>query len=152
MESIVDKMNTKWVTEVCIPHIKKNKKTVWSISAAITVTVLVKYIHRKLTVPPKRLRGLPCITYIDLLKSIWRGDTVYDQKRKLALPLLDKADGVFLVSDLISYSHVLKEPKKLIFLMKYDNRSLHISVGRCDLLTQKSVKLLCQIMVSNNDG
>lgn len=98
MESITERVNTKWLTEVCLPQLKKNKKTVWSISTAVALTVVVKYIHRKLTVPPKELRGLPHITYLDLLKSIWRGDTVYDQKRNLVLPLLDKADGVYVVS------------------------------------------------------
>lgn len=100
MEAVLSKLNenANWLVQVCAPRIKKNKKAVYSISAAVTVTLLAKYIHRRLTVPPKALRGLPCITYVDLLKAIWRGDTVYDQRRRLVLPLLDKANGIFVVS------------------------------------------------------
>ncbi|KAL7314552.1 hypothetical protein PS15m_006108 [Mucor circinelloides] len=80
---------------VCLPRLKNNKKTVISISAAVAVSLLAGHVYRLLTVPPKQFRGLPCITYIDLIKSILRGDRIYDQRRKLALPLLDKANGVF---------------------------------------------------------
>lgn len=83
---------------VCLPRLKNNKKTVISISAAVAVSLLAGHVYRLLTVPPKQFRGLPCITYIDLIKSILRGDRIYDQRRKLALPLLDKANGVFVVS------------------------------------------------------
>lgn len=94
--------NIKYLEEkfvnVCLPRIKSNKKTVVSISAAVTVSLLGRYVYRLLTVPPKQFKGLPCITYIDLIKSILRGDRIYDQRKQLALPLLDKANGVFVVS------------------------------------------------------
>lgn len=83
---------------VCLPRLKNNKKTVISISAAVAVSLLAGQVYRLLTVPPKQFKRLPCITYIDLIKSILRGDRIYDQRRKLALPLLDKANGVFVVS------------------------------------------------------
>ena len=82
-------------TDVCLPRLKSNKKTVISISAAVTVSLLANYVYRLLTVPPKQFSGLPCITYVDILKSIFRGDRIYDQKKCLVLPLLDKANGVF---------------------------------------------------------
>lgn len=88
-------------TNICLPRLKSNKKTVVSISAAVTVSLLANYVYRLLTVPPKQFKGLPCITYVDILKSIFRGDRIYDQKKRLVLPLLDKANGVFVVS--ISY-------------------------------------------------
>ncbi|CAO3625785.1 unnamed protein product [Mucor hiemalis] len=98
METVINKLNqnANWLFEACAPRIKKNRKTVYSISVAVTLTLLAKYIHRKLTVPPKALRGLPRITYIELLKGIWRGESIYDQRRRVALPLLDKANGIFL--------------------------------------------------------
>ncbi|GAN04773.1 cytochrome P450 [Mucor ambiguus] len=91
--------NLKYLDEkfvkVCLPCIKDNKKTVVSISAAVTVSLLAGYVYRLLTIPPKQFNGLPCITYIDLVKSILCGDLIYAQRKKLALPLLDKAKGVF---------------------------------------------------------
>ncbi|CEP14750.1 hypothetical protein [Parasitella parasitica] len=80
-------------SNIYLPRLKNNKKTVVSISAAVTVSLLARYVYRLLTVPPKQFEGLPCITYIDLLKSIFRGDRIYDQKKRLALPLLNKSNG-----------------------------------------------------------
>ncbi|KAL9559225.1 hypothetical protein MBANPS3_000542 [Mucor bainieri] len=97
MDFVTEKLKylDKTFANVWLPRIKNNKKTVVSISAAVTISLLARYVYRLLTVPPKQLRGLPCITYIDLLKSIYRGDRIYDQRKKLALPLLDRANGVF---------------------------------------------------------
>lgn len=99
MDSFIDKIPIDKFKETYLPYLQKNKKTVWSISAAVTATFLVRYVYRKLTVPPKKLRAFPCVTYIDLIKTIMRGDMAYEEKRKLVLPLLNKANGLYLVKE-----------------------------------------------------
>jgi hypothetical protein len=99
-DTIMNKIQFSQFTETYIPYLEKNKKTVCSISAAITVAALARYFYRKLTVPPKNLRNLPRITYVDLLKSIMDGEGIYERKKRLIIPLLDKAEGLYLVSEL----------------------------------------------------
>lgn len=78
-------------------YIEKNKKAVVSIGAAVALTLLVEYVYKKLTVPPKKYRAYPCITYIDLIKAAFKGETVYEQKKRIILPILNKANGVYMV-------------------------------------------------------
>jgi hypothetical protein len=83
--------------QVYLPRLKRDKTIIYSISVAVTLISFGRYIYRKMTVPPKKYRAFPCVTYVDLLKSIFRGDTVYEQKRKLVLPLLEEANGIYVV-------------------------------------------------------
>lgn len=87
--------------ELYTRYIEKNKKAAISIGAAVTLTLLVEYAYKKLTVPPKKYKGIPCLTYVDLIKDAFNGETVYSQKKKLVLPLLKKGNGVYMVDPII---------------------------------------------------
>lgn len=139
--------NLKYLDEtfasVCLPRIKDNKKTIVSISAAVTMSLLARHVYRVLTVPPKQFDGLPCITYIELVKSILRGERIYDQRKQLALPLLDKANGVFVVSIFIEL---------LMFDLTHLQRNPHMLAGRSDRQTPLSTRLFSMILVSSCNG
>jgi pyrroline-5-carboxylate reductase len=78
-------------------HIETNKKAVVSIGAAVTLSLFANYVYKKLTVPPKKYSAFPCITYVDVVKGVFKGETVYEQKKRIVLPILNEANGVYLV-------------------------------------------------------
>ncbi|KAI9255830.1 cytochrome P450 [Helicostylum pulchrum] len=110
-ENIMNRIQLSDFTEVYIPYLENNKKTVCSITAAISVTTLACYFYRKLTVPSKNLRNLPRITYIDLLKSIMKGEGIYERKKRLIIPLLDKAEGLYLEPSHVGWQLRSTNPK-----------------------------------------
>lgn len=97
METILDKIQLN--TETYLPFLQKNKKAVYSISAAVTITALSRYIYTKYVIPPKHLRHLPYVSYYDIIKAaLIKGVTM----EGTVLKLLDEADGLYLVYNYIN--------------------------------------------------
>ncbi|KAI8059891.1 cytochrome P450 [Gongronella butleri] len=65
--------------------------------ACLAVAAWVAYKIRSIVVPPRSIRHLPRITYTRLIASLLRGDSHYEFQRQCITPLLNKADGTYLV-------------------------------------------------------
>ncbi|KAF7728817.1 cytochrome P450-dit2 [Apophysomyces ossiformis] len=71
-----------------------SKPKIISIGVSVALAMLY-WSYRRATAPPKHLRHLPYVGPFDLIKSIIRGDSAYEQRRRVIAPLLDKANGFY---------------------------------------------------------
>ncbi|KAI8980475.1 cytochrome P450 [Pilobolus umbonatus] len=83
--------------------LKKHKKSVTSISSAIVIGVVCRYLYRRIFLPPKHLQQFPAITYLDLLKCYFKGDDLSAKDRRIVLPLLNKCQGFYVQPQLSSW-------------------------------------------------
>ncbi|KAI8980476.1 cytochrome P450 [Pilobolus umbonatus] len=74
---------------------KNNKKPVKSITAALAITLVCRYVYRHLTLPPKKLRDFPVVGYMDMIKSQMKGEDMFSMEKRLVLPLLKKYQGFY---------------------------------------------------------
>ncbi|KAI8381241.1 cytochrome P450 [Radiomyces spectabilis] len=62
----------------------------------VTACVLLCRVIYNINRPPPQLRHLPYISYFDLIKSILMGESVFELRQRKVLPIIDKANGLYL--------------------------------------------------------
>jgi hypothetical protein len=80
---------------------QSKKQNIEYIVGAATALVLYR-VYTVIALPPKALQGLPYVNNFRVIWSTLRGDTPWDQLKKLYAPALSKSNerGMYVVSDL----------------------------------------------------
>lgn len=87
----------KLYNEEIVPRLSKKNKVI-AISAAVALS-LIYFIQDRILKPPRHLRHLPYLSYFGTLKSMWKGESIWDRQHRLHLPLIESENnnGLFLV-------------------------------------------------------
>ncbi|KAI9345054.1 cytochrome P450 [Pilaira anomala] len=86
----------KFYNEEIVPRLTKKNKVI-AISAAVALS-LIYFIQDRILKPPRHLRHLPYLSYFGTLKSLWKGESIWDRQHRLHLPLIESENnnGLFL--------------------------------------------------------
>lgn len=71
------------------PRLNKKNKVI-GVSVAVALT-LVYIIRDRVFKPPKDIRHIPYLGYLSVIKSLYKGDSLFDRGYKVNIPLLNSS-------------------------------------------------------------
>lgn len=78
------------------PRLNKKNKVI-SVSVAVALT-LVYIIRDRVFKPPRNIRHIPYFGYFSVIKSLYKGDSLFDRGYKVIIPMLNKSNlGLYAV-------------------------------------------------------
>lgn len=81
--------------ERAISVVRKNKS---SYIGMAVLCVVLQQIYASFTVPPKYLRRFPKVSFVELLKSFYKKESVLNRNKRLVTPLTNAGHGFYIVS------------------------------------------------------
>lgn len=80
-----------------VPRLTKKNKSI-AISVAVALSI-VYFIKERVMKPPRKLRHIPYISYLDTVRAMFNHESVWNRAYRVYLPIVDSAGnkGIFTV-------------------------------------------------------